>query len=88
MIFIKMCKNPFYDVSDKLLRATQVEDKLRRENIQGKSKANQTHFEVGMVVRQTIEKLVDPTGMTEYRDIYLPENITNSHQSQIPSRAS
>ena len=45
------------ELAANLFRATQAEDKLRRENIQGKSKANQTHFEVGKVVRQTIEKL-------------------------------
>lgn len=45
------------ELAANLFRATQAEDKLRRENIQGKSKANQTHYEVGTVVRQTIEKL-------------------------------
>ena len=35
----------------------QTEDKLRRENIKGKMKANQTHYEVGKKVRQTIEEL-------------------------------
>jgi DNA-damage-inducible protein D len=45
------------ELAANLFRATQAEDKLRRENIQGKAKANQTHYEVGTVVRQTIEKL-------------------------------
>lgn len=45
------------ELAANLFRATQAEDKLRRENIQGKSKANQTHYEVGKVVRQTIESL-------------------------------
>ena len=40
-----------------LFRATQTEEKLRRENIQGKQRANQTHYEVGQKVRQTIEEL-------------------------------
>ncbi|WP_242637550.1 hypothetical protein [Desulfobacter hydrogenophilus] len=40
-----------------LFRATQTEEKLRRENIQGKSKANQTHYDVGAKVRQTIKEL-------------------------------
>jgi DNA-damage-inducible protein D len=30
---------------------------LRRENIQGEARANQTHFEVGKKVRQTIREL-------------------------------
>lgn len=38
-------------------RATQTEEKLRRENIKGKTKANQTHYEVGAKVRQTIKEL-------------------------------
>ena len=38
-----------------LFRATQTEEKLRRENIKGKQQANQTHCEVGKNVRQTIK---------------------------------
>ncbi len=45
------------ELAANLFRATQAEDKLRRENIQGKNQANQTHFEVGTIVRQTIERL-------------------------------
>ncbi|OGI08058.1 MAG: DNA damage-inducible protein D [Candidatus Melainabacteria bacterium RIFCSPLOWO2_02_FULL_35_15] len=45
------------ELAANLFRATQTEDKLRRENIQGKEKANQTHFEVGQKVRKTIKEL-------------------------------
>ena len=45
------------ELAANLFRATQTEEKLRRENIQGKQKANQTHFEVGKKVRKTIEEL-------------------------------
>jgi len=45
------------ELAANLFRATQTEDKLRRENIKGKEKANQTHFEVGQKVRKTIEEL-------------------------------
>ncbi|MFN0013196.1 MAG: DNA damage-inducible protein D [Saprospiraceae bacterium] len=45
------------ELAANLFRATQTDEKLRRENIQGKAKANQTHFEVGKKVRQTIEEL-------------------------------
>ncbi len=45
------------ELAANLFRATQTEEKLRRENIQGKTKANKTHFEVGKKVRQTIEEL-------------------------------
>lgn len=45
------------ELAANLFRATQAEEKLRRDNIQGKSKANQTHLEVGKKVRQTIKEL-------------------------------
>ena len=45
------------ELAANLFRATQTEDKLRRENIKGKDKANQTHFEVGQKVRKTIQEL-------------------------------
>ena len=45
------------ELAANLFRATQTEEKLRRENIKGKQKANQTHFEVGKKVRKTISEL-------------------------------
>ena len=45
------------ELAANLFRATQTEEKLKRENIKGKHKANQAHFEVGKKVRQTIEEL-------------------------------
>lgn len=45
------------ELAANLFRATQTEEKLRRENIQDKTKANNTHFEVGKKVRQTIRDL-------------------------------
>lgn len=45
------------ELAANLFRATQTEDKLRREQIKGKEKANKTHFEVGKKVRQTIQEL-------------------------------
>ena len=45
------------ELAANLFRATQTEEKLRRENIKGKTKANQTHYEVGKKVRQTIKEL-------------------------------
>lgn len=45
------------ELAANVFRATQTDDKLRRENIVGKDKANQTHFEVGAKVRQTIQEL-------------------------------
>jgi DNA-damage-inducible protein D len=45
------------ELAANLFRATQTEEKLKRENIKGKYKANQIHYEVGKKVRKTIEEL-------------------------------
>lgn len=45
------------ELAANLFRATQTEDKLRRDGVQGKGKANKTHFEVGKKVRETIADL-------------------------------
>lgn len=45
------------ELAANLFRATQTEDKLRRENITGKQQANQTHFEIGRKVRETIKEI-------------------------------
>ena len=45
------------ELAANLFRATQTEEKLRRDEVKGKPQANQTHFEVGKKVRQTIEDL-------------------------------
>lgn len=45
------------ELAANLFRATQTEEKLRRDSVRGKQKANQTHYEVGAKVRQTIKEL-------------------------------
>lgn len=45
------------ELAANLFRATQAEDKLRRDEIKGKDAANRTHREVGAKVRQTIREL-------------------------------
>ena len=45
------------ELAANLFRATQTEEKLKRDNVKGKSNANKTHFEVGKKVRQTIKDL-------------------------------
>ena len=45
------------ELAANLFRATQTEEKLKRDDINTKNKANQTHFEVGQKVRKTIEDL-------------------------------
>ena len=45
------------ELAANLFRTTQTEEKIKREKIKGKDKANVTHFEVGKKVRQTIKEL-------------------------------
>lgn len=45
------------ELAANLFRATQTEEKLRREGIQGKVAANKAHKEVGKKVRQTIREI-------------------------------
>ncbi|MGP1393011.1 MAG: DNA damage-inducible protein D, partial [Candidatus Cryptobacteroides sp.] len=59
------------ELAANLFRATQTEEKLRRENIKGKTKANQTHYKVGEKVRQTIKEL----GGTMPEDLPIAESI-------------
>jgi len=45
------------ELAANLFRATQTEEKLRRDKIKGKDAANSTHFEVGQKVRQAIREI-------------------------------
>lgn len=45
------------ELAANLFRATQTEEKLRRDNVQGINNANKTHYKVGAKVRQTIQEL-------------------------------
>jgi len=57
------------ELAANLFRATQTEEKLKRDGIRGKSRANQTHFEVGAKVRKTIAEL----GGTMPEDLPTPD---------------
>ena len=57
------------ELAANLFRATQTDEKLRRENIQGKQVAYDTHYEVGKKVRQTIKEL----GGTMPEDLPTPQ---------------
>ena len=59
------------ELAANLFRATQTEEKLRREKIVGKNAANRTHFNVGAKVRKTIAEL----GGT------MPENLPTPDKS-------
>lgn len=45
------------ELAANLFRATQTEEKLRRNNIKGKQQANKTHYDIGKKVRKTIEEI-------------------------------
>lgn len=45
------------ELAANLFRATQTDEKLRRERIKGKENANKVHHDVGAKVRQTIKEL-------------------------------
>lgn len=57
------------ELAANLFRATQTDEKLRKENIVGKNEANRTHYEVGKKVRQTIKEL----GGTMPEDLPTPQ---------------
>ena len=59
------------ELAANLFRATQTDEKLRRENIQGKQAAYDTHYAVGRTVRETIAQL----GGT------MPENLPTPDKS-------
>jgi len=66
------------ELAANLFRATQTEEKLRKDNIQGKENANKTHFEVGAKVRQTIKEL----GGTMPEDLPTPEKSVKKIEAQ------
>ena len=70
------------ELAANLFRATQTEDKIRREGIKSKEKANRTHFEVGRKVRQTIEEL----GGTMPEDLPTPKESIQQIQQQEQKR--
>lgn len=59
----------YEELAANLFRATQTEAKLKRENIKGKDNANQTHYDVGKEVRDTIKRL----GGTMPEDLPTPD---------------
>ncbi len=66
------------ELAANLFRATQTEEKLRRDKVQGKQRANQTHFSVGQKVRQTIEEL----GGTMPEDLPVAEKSIKQLESE------
>ncbi len=68
------------ELAANLFRATQTEEKLQRENIKGKQKANQTHFEVGKKVRKTIAEL----GGTMPENLPVADSIKKLEKTKQP----
>ena len=70
------------ELAANLFRATQTDAKLRREHIQGKEAANETHYQVGAKVRKTIEEL----GGTMPEDLPTPDKSIQQLQKEEKER--
>lgn len=70
------------ELAANLFRATQTEEKLRRENIKGKVNANKTHYEVGAKVRKTIKEL----GGTMPEDLPTPEKSIKQIERELEKK--
>ena len=66
------------ELAANLFRATQTEDKLRRDNVKGKTNANNTHYEVGAKVRKTIKEL----GGTMPEDLPTPDKSVKTIEKE------
>lgn len=68
------------ELAANLFRITQTESKLKRDNIQGISRANETHFIVGKEVRTVIKKI----GGTMPEDLPTPKRaITEIERAEL-----
>ena len=70
------------ELAANLFRATQTDEKLRRENIRGKQAACDTHYMVGQKVRQTIKDL----GGTMPEDLPTPEKSISQIEREQKAR--
>ena len=64
------------ELAANLFRATQTEEKLKRDDTKDKVTANQTHYEVGKKVRKTIAEI----GGT------MPEDLPNVESIKLVER--
>ena len=69
------------ELAANLFRATQTEEKIRRERIRGKQNANRVHQEVGAKVRQTIEEI----GGTMPEDLPTADSIKRIEKKLNPT---
>lgn len=70
------------ELAANLFRATQTDEKLRREQVTGKKEAGDVHFEVGKKVRQTIAEL----GGTMPEDLPTPEKSIKQLEKEVAKR--
>jgi len=73
------------ELAANLFRATQTDEKIRRDNIQGKADANKTHHDVGKKVRETIKEL----GGTMPEELPTPDKSIKqieSHQCKLEDK--
>lgn len=76
------------ELAANLFRATQTEEKLNRDNIREKKRANQTHYEVGKKVRKTIkelggvmpENLQKPKGSIKLLEKHYKKKLSNKNK--------
>lgn len=72
------------ELAANLFRATQTDEKLRREGIKGKENANKVHHDVGAKVRQTIKEL----GGTMPEDLETPTKSIQQIKKESPKKLS
>ena len=70
------------ELAANLFRATQTDEKLRRDNVAGKQAAYDTHYGVGVKVRQTIQDL----GGTMPEDLPVPEKSISQIEKEIEKK--
>lgn len=66
------------ELAANLFRSTQAEEKLRRDQVQGKDAANAVHYEAGVVVRRAIAEL----GGTMPEDLPTAESIKKLERAE------
>ncbi len=70
------------ELAANLFRATQTDEKLRRDNVTGRQAAYNTHYGVGVKVRQTIRDL----GGTMPEDLPVPEKSISQIEKEIEKK--
>lgn len=66
------------ELAANLFRSTQAEEKLRRDQVQGKDAANEVHYQAGVVVRRAIAEL----GGTMPEDLPSAESIKKLERAE------